>query len=134
MDTRLKSSGAVRLMAPLPQGAPDLMPLASDQPKDERAAAQGGVSCFNCEACCCRLRVILDGDDLKRGLPWHLVEEDAFGAATMRQDEEGWCAAVDRNTMRCTIHPRRPQVCRDFEEGGADCREERGLHSIPTPG
>lgn len=101
---------------------------------DRSTPGPRGVSCFNCEACCCRLRVILDDDDLDRGIPDDLIEADPFGGAVMRQDEEGWCAAVDRNTMLCTIHPRRPQICRDFREGSADCLEERALHSVPTPG
>ncbi|WP_299261344.1 YkgJ family cysteine cluster protein [uncultured Kushneria sp.] len=89
-----------------------------------------GVSCFNCEACCCRLLVMLDDDDLARGVPYGLLEEDEWGGVVMRQDEEGWCAAVDRDTMLCSIHPRRPQVCRDFEEGSYQCREERALYGL----
>jgi Fe-S-cluster containining protein len=43
----------------------------------------------------------------------------------MRRHDDGWCAALDRDSLRCTIHARRPQVCRDFAMGGGDCRDER---------
>ncbi|MCM5705715.1 YkgJ family cysteine cluster protein [Larsenimonas salina] len=89
------------------------------------------VSCFNCEACCCRLEVILDGEDLDRGLPLHLTEEDAWGGLVMRREDDGWCAAVDRNTMLCTIHTRRPQNCRDFDVASPECLEERAIHLVP---
>lgn len=75
---------------------------------------------------------MLDDDDLARGIPHDLIEEDQWGALEMRQDEEGWCAAVDRNTMLCTIHPRRPQVCRDFDQGSHECLDERALHGLAT--
>jgi len=31
---------------------------------------------------------------------------------------DGWCAALDRKTMRCAIYRVRPWICREFEEGG----------------
>ncbi|MFC0267582.1 YkgJ family cysteine cluster protein [Kushneria aurantia] len=91
-----------------------------------------GVSCFNCEACCCRLLVMLDDEDLVRGVPCDLIDEDEWGGAVMRQDEEGWCAAVDRNTMLCTIYSRRPQSCRDFTTDSVECLEERALYGLPA--
>ncbi|MCM2131250.1 YkgJ family cysteine cluster protein [Larsenimonas rhizosphaerae] len=105
------------------------MPATPD-PHDTTAPQE--VSCFNCEACCCRLEVLLDSDDLARNIPHHLVEEDAWGGLVMRQEEDGWCAAVDRNTMLCTIHSRRPQNCRDFDIGSFECLEERAIHLVPA--
>jgi len=81
-----------------------------------------GVSCANCEACCCRLEVILMGDD---DVPARFVAEDAWGCSVMRRLDDGWCAALDRDTMRCTIYQRRPGVCRDYLMGGVECLAER---------
>ena len=43
----------------------------------------------------------------------------------MRRLDDGWCAALDRETMLCTIYQRRPMICDLFEMGGYDCLEER---------
>lgn len=80
------------------------------------------VSCETCEACCCRLEVILDDD---RGIPWAYIAEDAWGGLVMRRLEDGWCAALDRRTLRCSIYSKRPQNCRDFAVGSYECLEER---------
>lgn len=79
-------------------------------------------SCTGCAAICCRLEVLLMGDD---DVPEHLTSEDRWGGWVMRRLDDGWCAAVDRNTMRCTIYERRPAICREYEMGGSDCLVER---------
>jgi uncharacterized protein len=38
---------------------------------------------------------------------------------------DGWCAALDRDTLLCRIYERRPAICRDYELGGNDCLSER---------
>ena len=43
----------------------------------------------------------------------------------LRSKDDGWCVALDRKTMLCTIYERRPTICRDFQEGDYDCLEER---------
>lgn len=43
----------------------------------------------------------------------------------MRRLEDGWCAALDRDSMRCTIYAQRPMICREFALGSEDCLEER---------
>jgi uncharacterized protein len=65
---------------------------------------------------------MLMGDD---DIPTHLTAEDQWGGWVMRRLEDGWCAALDRNTMRCTIYERRPGICRDYQMGDSDCIEER---------
>ena len=62
--------------------------------------AEPAVTCSTCAACCCQLEVMLRLDD-------------------------GWCAALDRDTMMCTIYERRPLICREFEMGAPECIEER---------
>lgn len=62
------------------------------------------------------------GDD---DIPMRLITEDQWGGWVMRRLDDGWCAALDRNTMRCAIYERRPIVCRDYQMGGSDCIGER---------
>jgi len=80
------------------------------------------ATCDNCEACCCRLEVILISDT---GVPEHFIDTDQWGGQVMARLDDGWCAALDRNTMRCRIYEKRPQVCRDFEMGSDECIVER---------
>ena len=80
------------------------------------------VSCSDCAAVCCQLKVLLiAGDDP----PQHFIDVDEHGSEIMGKADDGWCAALDRDTMRCTIYARRPFVCREFAMGGADCHDER---------
>lgn len=48
----------------------------------------------------------------------------------MSRLDDGWCTALDRDTMLCGIYKRRPTVCRDFPVGGDDCITER---AAPPP-
>lgn len=80
------------------------------------------VHCGACEATCCRLTVYVMSDD---PTPEYLVDQDEHGMDVMRRRDDGWCTALDRDTMRCTIYALRPQVCRDFDMGGQDCRNVR---------
>ena len=80
------------------------------------------IACSNCQACCCRLEVILLTDT---GVPDYLIDEDEGGGEVMRGLDDGWCAAVDRETLMCTIYDRRPQLCRDYEMGSPECEDER---------
>ena len=80
------------------------------------------VTCSNCKACCCRLLVFLISET---GVPAHFIDTDKWGGMSMAQLEDGWCAALDRNTLMCTIYEQRPQVCRDFEMGSYECIVER---------
>lgn len=85
----------------------------------------GLIDCSSCDAACCRLQVLLiDDADLAEGL----LEWSEWGGQVMRRLEDGWCAGLDRSTLRCTIYAQRPQVCRDFEMGGYDCKTERHQH------
>ncbi|WP_300614853.1 YkgJ family cysteine cluster protein [Dokdonella sp.] len=80
------------------------------------------VHCARCEAVCCRLPVLLMPDD---DVPPWLTGVDEHGLEHMIRREDGWCAALDRDTMRCTIYERRPWICGEFAMGGSDCRAER---------
>lgn len=80
------------------------------------------VSCASCEACCCRLEVMLMGED---DIPARLTAQDQWGGWVMRRLDDGWCAALDRKTLLCTIYARRPGVCRDYQVGDYECLGER---------
>lgn len=80
------------------------------------------ISCSTCEACCCRLEVLLmAGDDI----PHRLTAVDQWGGWVMARLDDGWCAALDRSTLLCTIYERRPWICGDYQAGGHDCLEQR---------
>jgi Fe-S-cluster containining protein len=101
----------------------DISQSATDSGKET------AISCTSCEACCCRLEVILMGDD---DVPMNLTAEDRWGGSVMRRLDDGWCVAVDRDTMRCTIYERRPGVCRDYTTGDSECisEPEKSLQSF----
>lgn len=86
-----------------------------------------GVTCANCKACCCRLEVLLITDT---GVPDHLIELDKWGGQTMARLQDGWCAALDRTTLKCTIYDKRPWVCREFEMGEYECVSERAANLV----
>lgn len=82
------------------------------------ALAESEGTCASCKACCCRLEVMLITDTC---VPDRFIEWDKWGCQTMARLEDGWCAALDRNTMKCTIYENRPWVCREFEMGEYEC-------------
>lgn len=98
--------------------------MAGDNADDKSA-----ISCSACAACCCRLEVLLMGDD---DIPVALSAEDKWGGWVMRRLADGWCIAVDRATMKCSIYDIRPGVCRDYPVGDSDCLVERAR--LPASG
>ena len=80
------------------------------------------VSCSTCKANCCRLEVMLISDT---GVPARFIAVDEWGGSTMLRLDDGWCAALDRDTMLCTIYEKRPLICREFATGSEECMTER---------
>jgi len=81
------------------------------------------ITCSTCKACCCQLEVMLiAGDD---DVPPQYVEKDQWGGEIMHRLSDGWCAALNRQTMLCTIYEQRPWICREYEAGDFDCLEQR---------
>ena len=70
------------------------------------------------------------GDDV---VPADLTVQDRWGGWVMRRLDDGWCAALDRATMRCTIYAQRPGVCRDYQVGVGDCLVERSRLLVQQP-
>lgn len=92
----------------------------TELPTDEVSAA--AVTCASCQACCCRLEVLIISDT---GVPERYITHDKWGAETLLRLDDGWCAALDRETFLCTIYEQRPWICREFEMGSYECRDER---------
>lgn len=86
------------------------------------AAESPEITCATCRACCCRLEVMLIGD---AGVPDELTAQNEWGGWVMKRLDDGWCAALDRQTMLCTIYEYRPDICRDYQAGDYDCLEQR---------
>lgn len=89
---------------------------------DVMTVTDNDVTCATCKANCCRLEVMLITDT---GVPERYVEFDAWGGMSMARLDDGWCAALDRSTMLCSIYDKRPWICREFEMGGYECLSER---------
>jgi len=80
------------------------------------------VTCATCAAVCCRLEVLCITET---GVPHRFTRRNPGGVSSMDRLADGWCAALERDTLRCRIYEQRPLICREFEEGGPDCIEER---------
>ena len=80
------------------------------------------VTCSNCQACCCRLEVMITSDT---SVPDIHISRDEWGAETMLRLDDGWCSAIDRETFMCSIYENRPLICREFEMGSYECSNER---------
>ncbi|EGI71471.1 MULTISPECIES: YkgJ family cysteine cluster protein [Pseudoalteromonas] len=85
------------------------------------------VTCANCQACCCQLEVRIVTDT---GVPFNYIEYDKWGSEVMKRADDGWCQALDRNTLMCSIYENRPLVCREFEMASDECITERDLAGI----
>lgn len=80
------------------------------------------ITCASCEACCCRLEVMLMAED---EVPQEFTLQDRWGGWVMLRLDDGWCAALDRSNMRCTIYEHRPLICAEFPAGASECIDER---------
>ena len=85
------------------------------------------VTCANCQACCCQFEVRSVTDT---GVPFHYIEYDKWGSEVMKRADDGWCQALDRNTLMCSIYENRPLVCREFAMASDECITERDLAGI----
>lgn len=80
------------------------------------------VTCANCQAACCRLDAMLFNDT---EVPDKYTTINKRGDRSMARLEDGWCAALDRKSMKCTIYEKRPWICREFEMGEHECLSAR---------
>ena len=98
------------------------MPLKISMTGEASDLSAPKIACSNCQACCCRLEVMIVSDT---GVPAEYIEIDRWGGQVMRRLADGWCVALDRDTYLCGIYDNRPWVCREFEVGSHECRVER---------
>lgn len=77
------------------------------------------------------MEVMIIGDT---GMPDRFIETDSNGGQSMRRLEDGWCAALNRDTFQCGQYALRPEICREFEMGGSDCQNTRVDVSAPWLG
>lgn len=89
------------------------IPIKDLTPKD--------ITCARCKAACCQLEVMLISDT---GVPEKHIKVDQWGGETMLRLEDGWCSALDRSTLLCSIYENRPWICREFEMGSYECRDQ----------
>jgi len=85
------------------------------------------ITCSTCRALCCRLevRLIDDSDDQ---VPEEYTIKAENSLTIMKQAADGWCEALDRKTMLCTIYEKRPFLCREYQTGDYDCINERSKY------
>ena len=110
----------------------DLDPVTGQRRTDDEtgmtdSVADKAVHCDDCAACCCQMEVLLLTET---GVPAYLTETDAWGATVMARLDDGWCAALERQTLRCSIYDRRPWVCRELEMGSGDCMDARRAFNL----
>lgn len=92
------------------------------------------VQCSQCEAVCCRLTVVVEAED---GIDPALTSVTGTGLRVMARAGDGWCVALDRERMQCSIYAARPDACRRFHMAGPYCRAIRedfargGMRGIP---
>ena len=79
------------------------------------------ITCSACIASCCKLEVMLITDT---GVPKAHIKTDQWGAQTMARLADGWCSALYRTTLKCSIYENRPWICREFEMGSFECKHE----------
>lgn len=85
--------------------------------------------CASCSAVCCRLIVVLGIED---NIPPQYTTHLPDGHRVMERGKDGWCVAMDRNHMNCSIYENRPSACRRFVMGGPYCDAVRFDFTRPT--
>lgn len=98
-------------------------PAHRAEPRAPETHQTAPVTCDTCAASCCRLEVWCLTET---GVPRHFTRSDPFGGTLMDRLDDGWCAALDRNTLLCRIYAQRPLVCRELQAGSPECLVERG--------
>ncbi len=82
-----------------------------------------------CRARCCSFRFFLSKQDLREGVAlW-----DYGNPYWIKQRDDGYCVHIDPASFACTIHTRRPHICRTY-----DCRSDQRIwkdfeQRIPAP-
>jgi len=96
--------------------------LTAEEKDTDGASPNVEIDCDNrlhlCHAACCRLRFALTVRDVEKGrVKWNLGQP-----YMIRQDADGYCHHIDRESQRCGIYEDRPFVCRAY-----DCRKDQRI-------
>ena len=75
-------------------------------------------TCKGCGACCTGLNVTTEGGNVPV-----IMAEGTGALRSMRQRSDGTCVALNPETCTCAIYLDRPEVCRTFNDGSAQCLE-----------
>jgi len=79
------------------------------------------LDCLDCGACCGAAFDVVEvsrQDPVRKRKPDWIVKRD--GRYQMKRRSNNTCQALQED-MKCSIYADRPQCCRDFERGGANC-------------
>lgn len=79
------------------------------------------LDCLGCGACCGPAFDVVEvsrQDPVRGKQPDWITKRD--GRYQMKRRENNTCMALQKD-MKCTIYADRPQCCRDFERGSANC-------------
>jgi uncharacterized protein len=99
------------------------------------------IPCGGCGCCCRTFPIFVAYSDAEREpriasegyhLPKHLQQPDWAYKLYPLPFHERCCFLTEQNA--CTIHPTRPQVCRDFNPGDDQCDEARERNGLPPLG
>jgi Fe-S-cluster containining protein len=91
------------------------------------------IDCANrislCQARCCTFKFFLTKQDLDEGV----ARWDYGNPYWIKQAKDGYCTHSDPQTRACTIHTKRPHICRQY-----DCRNDKRIwidfeNRIPAP-
>ncbi len=88
---------------------------------------EGSLDCVACGACCREAyhRVELSREDPFRALHPDRVSREGRYLVVTRAGPRCGCLQVDGGTYTCVVYGDRPQTCRDFAQGGANCVDAR---------
>lgn len=96
----------------------------ADEEDGEEAPVDCGERLGRCRAACCTLNFALTKGEVEEGSVAHDPKRPFF----IKREEDGYCAHIERDTLRCRIWPRRPARCRKY-----DCRRG-GTEGPPLEG
>jgi hypothetical protein len=71
-----------------------------------------------CKAACCRLPFALSKQDIREGI----VHWDLGQPYLIAQENDGYCAHLERGSWQCSVREHRPVPCRAY-----DCRKDRKI-------
>ena len=88
------------------------------------------ITCDNCGVCCTSVGCPPFIDEEVNRLPNQLQQQVIELGYKSQASNKSACYWFDTSTKKCMHHEHRPQICRDFEMGGAICIMQRKFYNI----